>query len=63
VFIPVATPGIDSDGHLFRLDTSVVTPLHAARQGTNLRTVADMAADLAERIANANANASTRVQP
>lgn len=58
VFIPVATPGIDSDGHLFRLDTSVVTPLHAARQGTNLRTVAAIAADLAERIANANAHAS-----
>lgn len=65
VFIPVATPGVDSDGHLFRLDTSVVTPLHAARQSTNLRTVADLAADLAERIANANAStsASVRVQP
>jgi formylmethanofuran dehydrogenase subunit B len=52
VFIPVATPGIDSDGHLFRLDTSVVSPLHAARQGTNLRTVAAIAVDLAERIAS-----------
>ncbi|MFC0577005.1 formylmethanofuran dehydrogenase [Paraburkholderia solisilvae] len=52
VFIPVATPGIDSDGHLFRLDTSIVTPLHAARQ-TNLRTVAALATDLAERVADA----------
>lgn len=60
VFIPVATPGIDSDGHLFRLDTSVVTPLHAARQGTNVRTVAAIAADLAERIADANAHAGAR---
>jgi formylmethanofuran dehydrogenase subunit B len=60
VFIPVATPGIDSDGHLFRLDASVVTPLHAARQGTNLRTVAAIAADLAERIAQADAHARAR---
>jgi formylmethanofuran dehydrogenase subunit B len=52
VFIPVATPGIDSDGHLFRLDTSVVTPLHAARQ-SNLRTVAALATDLADRVADA----------
>jgi formylmethanofuran dehydrogenase subunit B len=58
VFIPVATPGIDSDGHLFRLDTSVVTLLSAARQTANLRTVAAVAADLAERIANASANAN-----
>jgi formylmethanofuran dehydrogenase subunit B len=60
VFIPVATPGIDSDGHLFRLDASVVTPLHAARQGTNLPTVAAIAAELAERIAQAGAHASAR---
>jgi formylmethanofuran dehydrogenase subunit B len=31
VFIPVATPGIDSGGHLFRVDGSVVMPLSAAR--------------------------------
>jgi formylmethanofuran dehydrogenase subunit B len=55
VFIPVATPGIDSDSHLFRLDTSMVAPLHAARQGTNLRTVGAIAADLAERIATVRA--------
>jgi formylmethanofuran dehydrogenase subunit B len=52
VFIPVATPGIDSDGHLFRLDTSVVTPLRAARH-SNLRSVAALAMDLAERVASA----------
>ncbi len=31
VFIPVATPGIDSGGHLFRVDGSVIAPLVAAR--------------------------------
>jgi formylmethanofuran dehydrogenase subunit B len=31
VFIPVATPGVDSGGHLFRVDGSVVAPLSAAR--------------------------------
>ncbi|MFC0400122.1 formylmethanofuran dehydrogenase [Paraburkholderia rhizosphaerae] len=49
VFLPVATPGVDSDGHLFRLDTSVVTPLRPARQ-SGLRSVAEFAAELAERI-------------
>ncbi|MFP3534217.1 formylmethanofuran dehydrogenase, partial [Burkholderia sp. SIMBA_042] len=29
VFIPIATPGIDSGGHLFRVDSSVVMPLAA----------------------------------
>ena len=32
VFIPVATPGIDSGGHLFRIDATVVAPLQAARK-------------------------------
>jgi formylmethanofuran dehydrogenase subunit B len=27
----VATPGVDSGGHLFRVDGSVVAPLSAAR--------------------------------
>jgi formylmethanofuran dehydrogenase subunit B len=49
VFIPVATPGIDSGGHLFRLDTSVVAPLTPARH-VNLPGVAELAADLAERV-------------
>jgi formylmethanofuran dehydrogenase subunit B len=34
VFIPVATPGIGSDGHLFRTDGVVLMPLHAARSET-----------------------------
>ncbi|RKT21843.1 formylmethanofuran dehydrogenase subunit B [Paraburkholderia sp. RAU2J] len=45
VFIPVATPGIDSTGHLFRVDSSVVLPLTAAR-GAALDTVASLAAQL-----------------
>lgn len=31
VFIPVSTPGIGSDGHLFRADGVVLLPLHAPR--------------------------------
>jgi|GEM_PF-42217 len=49
VFIPVATPGVDSGGHLFRLDSSVVMPLAAAR-GASLATVASVAAELAQRL-------------
>ncbi len=45
VFIPVATPGIDSNGHLFRVDASVVVPLVAARN-TPLPTVAAIASEL-----------------
>jgi formylmethanofuran dehydrogenase subunit B len=48
VFIPVATPGIDSGGHLFRIDATVVAPLQAAR-GASLPTVADIAQQLAQR--------------
>ncbi|AQH00523.1 formylmethanofuran dehydrogenase [Burkholderia sp. KK1] len=47
VFIPVATPGIDSSGHLFRVDTSVVAPLAAARDSA-LPTVASIASQLAQ---------------
>ncbi|WP_343671952.1 formylmethanofuran dehydrogenase [Paraburkholderia heleia] len=49
VFIPVATPGIDSGGHLFRTDGPVVTPLVAARRAP-LPTVAAIAAQLGERL-------------
>ncbi|MDE1179173.1 formylmethanofuran dehydrogenase [Paraburkholderia sp.] len=52
VYIPVATPGVDSDGHLFRLDASVVAPLRAAR-ATALPTVARVAALLAGRVESA----------
>lgn len=41
VFIPVGTPGIGSDGHLFRADGVVLLPLHAARPDA-LPTVAQM---------------------
>jgi formylmethanofuran dehydrogenase subunit B len=47
VFIPVATPGIDSGGHLFRVDTSVVAPLAAAFDSA-LPTVASIATQLAQ---------------
>lgn len=42
VFIPVSTPGIGSDGHLFRTDGTVLMPLAAARRDT-LPTVAEAA--------------------
>jgi formylmethanofuran dehydrogenase subunit B len=50
VFIPVATPGIDIGGHLFRTDGTVVVPLSAARH-TGLPGVGDIAGRLAERLA------------
>ncbi len=44
VFIPVATPGVDADGHLFRTDSVVLMPLHAvpSRKATGLPTVHDV---------------------
>ncbi|SAL20552.1 Formyltransferase/hydrolase complex Fhc subunit B [Caballeronia sordidicola] len=41
VFIPVATPAIDSAGHVFRIDGSVVASLAATRAST-LPTLADI---------------------
>ncbi|MEO5732382.1 MAG: formylmethanofuran dehydrogenase, partial [Rubrivivax sp.] len=41
VYIPVATPGIGNDGHLFRTDGAVLMPLHALREET-LPSVADV---------------------
>jgi formylmethanofuran dehydrogenase subunit B len=41
VFIPVSTPGVGSDGHLFRADGVVLMPLHAARSD-GLPTVAQV---------------------
>jgi formylmethanofuran dehydrogenase subunit B len=49
VFIPVATPGIDTGGHLFRVDSSVVMPLAAAR-GAALASVAWLATQLTTRL-------------
>ncbi len=49
VFIPVATPGIDSGGHLFRVDGSVVMPLSPAR-GAALPSVAAIVSQLAARL-------------
>ena len=43
VFIPVATPGIGSAGHLFRTDGTVLMPLTAVRQD-ELASVADVLA-------------------
>lgn len=47
VFIPVATPGVESSGHLFRMDASVVAPLTPARDST-LPTVAAIASELVQ---------------
>ncbi|WP_233856089.1 formylmethanofuran dehydrogenase [Paraburkholderia sp. HD33-4] len=51
VFVPVATPGIDSGGHLFRVDGTVVMPLTAARSAA-LESVASIAAKLNERLSD-----------
>jgi formylmethanofuran dehydrogenase subunit B len=52
LFVPVATPGIDSDGHLFRVDGSVVVPLRAMRD-VPLPTVASVVEQLSTRVRNA----------
>ncbi|HHW65486.1 MAG TPA: formylmethanofuran dehydrogenase [Rhodocyclaceae bacterium] len=49
VFIPVATPGINADGHLLRADSVVSLPLHAVRDD-GLPTVADVARALLARL-------------
>ena len=49
VFIPVATPGINADGHLLRSDNVVSLPLHAVRDD-GLPTVAEVAQALAARL-------------
>jgi formylmethanofuran dehydrogenase subunit B len=57
VFVPVATPGIDAGGHLFRVDNTVALPLAAAR-GFALPSVAEVLARLAERVATLAAGAA-----
>ncbi|HRP25487.1 formylmethanofuran dehydrogenase, partial [Thauera sp.] len=49
VFIPVATPGINADGHLLRADSVVSLPLHAVRDD-DLPTVAEVARALVARL-------------
>ena len=49
VFIPVATPGLNAAGHLFRTDGIVVVPLTAARDD-GLAGVAEVLARLVERV-------------
>lgn len=58
VFVPVATPGIGCDGHLFRTDGTVLMPLHAVREDPS-PTVADVAAALLRELQGAPARAST----
>jgi formylmethanofuran dehydrogenase subunit B len=50
VFIPVATPGIGTPGHLFRADGGVVVPL-TPLYADPLPSVAQVAGDLAARLA------------
>lgn len=58
VFIPVATPGIDHGGHVFRIDGSVVASLTATR-ASGLPTVAFIAERLHKALAT-SANAGSR---
>ncbi|WP_454438446.1 formylmethanofuran dehydrogenase [Thauera mechernichensis] len=51
VFIPVATPGINADGHLLRADSVVSLPLHGVRDD-GLATVAEVAQALVARLAS-----------
>lgn len=50
VFIPVATPGLDSAGTLFRVDSSVVLPLKKVREST-LPTLAEVLLKLEAQLA------------
>lgn len=50
IFVPVATPGIGSAGHLFRTDGGVVLPLEAVRD-EGLPTVAQVVSRIADRLA------------
>lgn len=50
VFIPVATPGLDSAGTLFRVDSSVVLPLKKVREST-LPTLAEVLLQLEAQLA------------
>ncbi len=49
VFIPVATPGIDHSGNIYRCDTSVVLPLQSIRD-TNLLSVSDVLQAITDRL-------------
>jgi formylmethanofuran dehydrogenase subunit B len=49
IFIPVATPGLNAAGHLFRTDGIVVVPLEAARDD-GLDGVAQVLGRLADRL-------------
>lgn len=67
VFVPVATPGIDAGGHLFRVDNTVALPVAAAR-GFALPSVADVLTRLGERVAalataSAGSSASSSTPP
>jgi formylmethanofuran dehydrogenase subunit B len=61
VFIPVSTPGIGCDGHLFRTDGVVLMPLHAARPDT-LPTAAAVLRRLAEQVVQERAQKQTKEQ-
>ena len=50
LFIAVATPGFNADGHVFRGDGSLLIPVHAARDD-GLPSVADVAQQLHEGLA------------
>ena len=62
VFIPVATPAVDSGGHLFRVDSSVVMPLTAARRA-GLPSVGTIAAKLGALLATPLAASHAEAQP
>mgnify|MGYP000367359633 CR=1 FL=1 len=49
VFIPVATPGIDHSGNIYRCDTGAVLPLRSLRN-TGLLTVSDVLQAITERL-------------
>ncbi|HEX4510217.1 MAG TPA: formylmethanofuran dehydrogenase [Burkholderiaceae bacterium] len=57
VFLPVATPGLNSAGHLFRTDGIVVVPLEAVRDD-GLRSVAQVLSAIDARLGSPSSAAS-----
>lgn len=62
VYLPVATPGLEHDAHLFRTDGVVLMPLRAA-QPQSLPSVATLARALYERLARLRAPLPESVTP
>lgn len=51
VFIPVAVPGVHSDGHMFRMDSSITLPLRKFNDAHNLPSLANVIEQIESQLA------------